>query len=186
MREPSFPPGYEAILHFLLHLLILALCVFTLVALWTRATIGSFGGFLAWTILFYILLFLLAWRGYPRSSILATIIFRLHVKPSPPPPTEEPVTQPTPMTEPPEVATSQSSFGPYLHKPTYHSTLPSTSHEDDRTTALSNGGHRSTEDDSDGEEDEDARQQRIEAEMNRREVSIVTVPKRRLWVANPS
>ena len=38
----------------------------------------------------------------------------------------------------------------------------------------------------DSDEDEETRQRRIEDEIARRDVTIVTVPKRRLWVANPS
>ena len=46
--------------------------------------------------------------------------------------------------------------------------------------------HEEDGDGPDDEEDEDTRQQRMEEEMNRRDVSIVTVPKRKLWIANPS
>lgn len=48
-------------------------------------------------------------------------------------------------------------------------------------------GPRSVEtDDDDDDIDEDTRQRQIEEEMGRREVSIVTVPRRRLWITNPS
>lgn len=69
----------------------------------------------------------------------------------------------------PEAATELN--GPYIHQPS-HRTLPS-----DRQA-------RSAEDDDD-DEDEDTRQRRMEREMERREVSIVTVPKRKLWITNP-
>ena len=46
--------------------------------------------------------------------------------------------------------------------------------------------HEDGEDDPYDDEDEETRQHRIEDEMNRRDVSIVTVPKRKLWIANPS
>ena len=36
------------------------------------------------------------------------------------------------------------------------------------------------------DEDEETRQRRIEDEISRRDVTIVTVPKRKLWVTNPS
>ena len=36
------------------------------------------------------------------------------------------------------------------------------------------------------EEDEETRQRRIEEELSRRDVSIVTVPKRRLYLLNPN
>ena len=36
------------------------------------------------------------------------------------------------------------------------------------------------------DEDEETRQRRIEDEISRRDVTIVTIPKRKLWVTNPS
>ena len=51
---------------------------------------------------------------------------------------------------------------------------------------MSYAGLRSETEEIDSDEDEDTRQRRIEDEMARRDVSIVTVPKRKLWVANPS
>lgn len=73
--------------------------------------------------------------------------------------------------------------GPYLHQPPYR-----TAHEDDYYST-SHGGHRSdaTEaEEAESEEDDDTRQRRMEGEMGRRDVSIVTVPKRKLWITNPS
>lgn len=74
---------------------------------------------------------------------------------------------------------SFQNAGPYLHQPPY------------RTAATdeyshSHAGPRSLEADDDDDVDEVTRQRMIEEEMDRREVSIVTVPKRRLWVTNPS
>lgn len=66
--------------------------------------------------------------------------------------------------------------GPYIHQPLFRRAL--SSHEDD---ILSSENH-----DDDGDDDEHARQRRIEQEMDRRDVSIVTVPKRKLWITNPS
>ena len=66
-----------------------------------------------------------------------------------------------------------------MHTPTaYRAT------NDDGTSShpLSADGHY----DDDEDEDEDVQQRRMEEELDRRDVSIVTVPKRRLWVANPS
>jgi len=72
--------------------------------------------------------------------------------------------------------------GPYMHHPAYRVV-----HEDDYYST-SHGGPLSvdTEIEVESDEDEDTRQRRIEEEMGRREVSIVTVPKRKLWIANPS
>lgn len=39
--------------------------------------------------------------------------------------------------------------------------------------------------DDDDDEDEESRQRRIEEEMSRRDVSIVTVPRRKLFLTNP-
>ena len=41
------------------------------------------------------------------------------------------------------------------------------------------------EDDEDDDVDEETRQRRIEEEISRRDVNIVTVPKRRLFLMNP-
>ena len=46
----------------------------------------------------------------------------------------------------------------------------------------SSDGNRSEDDD----EDDELQQRRIEQEMERRDVSIVTVPKRKLFLTNPS
>ena len=43
-----------------------------------------------------------------------------------------------------------------------------------------------TEDDDEDDIDDDTRQRMIEDEMSRRDVSIITMPKRKLTVANPS
>jgi hypothetical protein len=52
--------------------------------------------------------------------------------------------------------------------------------------SISHGAHRTSEADDHSDIDEDMRQRTIEDEMGRREVSIVTIPKRKLWIANPS
>lgn len=54
------------------------------------------------------------------------------------------------------------------------------------STDLSHGEPLSVETDDEDDEDEDARQQRIESEMARREIVTVTVPRRKLLIANPS
>jgi hypothetical protein len=104
-------------------------------------------------------------RGESRSSVLRT---------------------PTPIPSRPMsmAGTDQYSFpteprGPYMHHPTYR-----VAHEDDHST--SHGGPLSVDTEVESDEDEDTRQRRIEEEMGRREVSIVTVPKRKLWITNPS
>jgi len=73
----------------------------------------------------------------------------------------------------------QESRSPYLHQPLFSPTG-----EDDIHSASYAGLRSEPEESSD--EDEEARQRRIEDEIARRDVSIVTVPKRKLWVVNPS
>jgi hypothetical protein len=72
--------------------------------------------------------------------------------------------------------------GPYLHSPPFRA-----AQEDEFYDVFGTGRHHEDgEDDPNDDEDEETRQRRIEGEMNRRDVSIVTVPKRKLWIANPS
>lgn len=161
------------------HVLVLGLCILSLVALWYSAPVSLFAIFLLWTVLFYITLFVFAWQGRPTRSLLTALITYLrakagHTTPAIPPGT--PGSRPLSM-----AGTEQFLFdsrGPYLHHPPYRTAV----HDDPMMTPL---GPRS-EDTDDDDIDEDTRQRQIEEEMGRREVSIVTVPKRRLWVANPS
>jgi hypothetical protein len=73
----------------------------------------------------------------------------------------------------------QEPRNPYLHQPSFYPAA-----EDDLQSG-SYAGLRS-EPEEESEDDDDARQRRIEDEIGRRDVSIVTVPKRKLWVVNPS
>jgi len=152
--------------------------VVTLHALWTNASRVFFILFLIWTIAFYVLIFILAWNYRPSVSTLSTVFYRLRHPPLAHPGSENPST-PLPTSSPtPRLASFQNS-GPYIHQPPYRAA----------TTDEYSGSHfgpRSVEADDDDEIDEVTRQRIIEEEMDRREVSIVTVPKRRLWVANPS
>jgi len=175
----ELPPPFEICLRVLFHALVFALCILSLTALWYRATQALFGVFLLWTIIFYICLFTLAWHGRPRKSILTFLVAKFRAKPPP-------VDSGTPASRPlSAVGTEQYPFptdnrGPYLHEPPYR-----TAGHDELSTTV--GGARSVETDYDDEDvDEETRQRRMEEEMGRREVSIVTVPKRRLWITNPS
>ncbi|KAI6119358.1 hypothetical protein EDD16DRAFT_1692669 [Pisolithus croceorrhizus] len=134
-----------------------------------------------WTLLFYIMLFVLAWRGRPAKSLLTTVVVRLRAEPShaavPP---SSPGSRPLSMAGTEQYLFPTDARGPYLHHPPYRAAPP-----DDFSMTLM--GPRSVEtDDDDDDIDEATRQRQIEEEMGRREVSIVTVPKRRLWVTNPS
>ncbi|KAI0677116.1 hypothetical protein C8Q78DRAFT_1180267 [Trametes maxima] len=168
-RHPVLPTPFEGFIHVFFHALLLALSVFALVALWQRGPRPAFGVFLAWTVVFYAILFSLAWNGYPRESILSVILSRLRAEP---------------VAFSPSVAVPFPSDGrgPYHHhQPPYRAALTA---EHEYPASLSHGhGAPDVEDD---EEDEDTRQRRIEEELSRRDVSIVTVPKRRLYVLNPN
>lgn len=177
--HPELPSPLDSLIHILLHLLILGLCALSLVALWQRAPKAAFAVFLAWTILFYIFVFIFAWHGVPRVSILSVIFSRLRTKPHAPR-----IVASTPSPSRPlsslgldSVPFPSDSRGPYQHHPPFRAT----GQEDGY---LSSSGHGVENDDGDGE-DELTRQWRIEEEMNRRDVSIVTVPKRRLFLTNP-
>lgn len=74
--------------------------------------------------------------------------------------------------------------GPYIyHQPPWRRAI---SPEEDIST--SHGGHHTLELDEpeDDDDDDDDRQRRMEEELERRDVNIVTVPRRRLWITNPS
>ncbi|KDQ64488.1 hypothetical protein JAAARDRAFT_166786 [Jaapia argillacea MUCL 33604] len=182
---PEMPHGYSFCLRLLFHAFLLGLCALSLQALWARAPIATFAIFLACSIAFYVALFVLAWYGRPRESALTVVFSRLRGE-SYTVPTPAPTPTPTPSRPLSTLGLDQYPFpteqrGPYVHhQPQYWTTGP-----DD--VASSRGGPRSAiTDDEDEDEDEEVRQRRIEDEMNRRDVSIVTVPKRKLWVTNPS
>lgn len=182
-RHLTLLPTYDIILHILFHIFLLGLCVLALVALWTRAPVATFAIFLVWTIAFYALLFIFAWSGRPANSLLTVIISRLradHVVPS----RSEHVdtSSPSPILPPGQQVPFPNIANPYLHQPNHHATpydALSVSHEGPRSMT-------SAEEETDEEVDDETRQRNIEDEMSRREVSIVTVPRRKLWITNPS
>jgi hypothetical protein len=177
---PRMPSILGIVLHILLQLSIAGLAIISLIMLWSHSLAG-FLIFLVWTIFFYIALVVLAWNGKPSISILAVTLNRLRANPD--------IQQSQELTQylasqiPPVSAPGHYTFptqGPYSHEPQFHAA---------GSTDLSHGDPRSVESDGDGDddEDEDARQHRIESEMDRREiVTVTTVPRRKLWVANPS
>ncbi|KAK1224372.1 hypothetical protein PQX77_012668 [Marasmius sp. AFHP31] len=188
-RIPRIPSPVEILGRIILQLSLCGLCVVALIALWTRTSSKVyFGLFLAWTLSSYILFIILAWHGRPATSTLTIAILRLRGKaPLPPPPTTTPehyissaANTPTPLNSSLGYPFPANSPGPYTHHfPPQRSAGPD---------EFSYAGPRSVETDfdDDPDEDEDTRQRRIESEMERREVSIVTVPKRKLLIANPS
>ncbi|KAG1820199.1 uncharacterized protein BJ212DRAFT_1007998 [Suillus subaureus] len=188
MPTPTFPrvthelPSlFEICLRVLFHTLVLALCILSLVALWNWAHVALFAVFLLWTFIFYICLLTLAWHGRPRRSTLTYLIARFRAEPPPVVSPGTPTSRPLSVVGNEQYPFPTDARGPYLHEPPYRAAR---AHDDVSTTI---GGPRSVETDYDEEDlDEETRQRRIEEEMGRREVSIVTVPKRRLWITNPS
>lgn len=172
--QPELPHALDIFLRIIFHTSLLAICGLTLTALWSHKT--GFAVFLAWTLAFYVLLFICAWYGRSRHSTLTVMISRLRARPShaAQPPTH------LPLSAVDQYPLQADARGPYVHHQPPYRALGT----DDVST--SNGDPRSVEnDDDDDEEDEDARQRIIEDEMARREVSIITVPRRKLWITNP-
>lgn len=168
-RSPlPFPSIAEVIFRVLLQASLLGLCVITLIALWSYSSQAGFAVFLAWTAAFYITMFTFAWHSRPKTSILAIMCSRLFHRP-PHQPISSPILQPNP----------QPSPGPYVHHPPYQTVIAS-------EASVSHGARPSLETDENEDFDEERRQRTIEDEMGRREVSIVTIPKRKLWITNPS
>ncbi|KAF9495666.1 hypothetical protein BDN71DRAFT_1447071 [Pleurotus eryngii] len=174
--QPFMPSLFASVVHILLHVFLLALSIITLIALWRRAPRAAFAVFLAWTIIFYVIMFISSWRGRPNNSLLSSLCYRIRTDPHQIPALSA---SPTPQSIPADV--DQYPFptdnrGPYVHhQPTYRVAPSDYSH-----------GPRSVETDDDIDEDDDARQRQMEEEMSRRDVSIVTVPRRKLWITNPS
>lgn len=175
---PKLPPLSDIILHLVIQVSILGLGVLVLISLWTHASRVFFILFLIWTIAFYAVLLSLSWIYKPQASILSTVFYRLR---NPPPMHPNLETSLTPLSQFPLNGQSLpfQNTGPYLHQPPYRT---ATTDE----YSYSHADPRSVEADDDDDIDEVTRQRIIEEEMDRREVSIVTVPKRKLWVANPS
>lgn len=167
------PPMRTVALHILFHAFLIALCILSLVALWAGAPTALFAVFLVYVLAFYTVIFVLAFNGRPSNSTLTLIISRIRGDYVVPRDISDPS---SPRQEQEQQYPFPSSTGPYVHhQPPFRAGPDSPSHEMHRT-----------EDEDDDDEDEDTRQRRIEDEMERRDVSIVTVPKRKLWITNPS
>ena len=178
LSSVEMPHLFDIILHIFFHLVLLALCVLSLVALWSLKSRASFAVFLTWTLAFYVSLFLSAWYGRPHQSIVTVFISRLRAPSLPAP---QPTLSPLPSSAVDQYPFPTDARGPYLHhQPPYRA-----AGTDD--VSLNHGGPRSVDNDEEEEEevDEYTRQQRIEEEMARRDVSIITVPRKKLWITNP-
>lgn len=166
-RHLPFPPLPEVALRLLTHSFLLGLSVLTLVILWQRAPRFAFSLFLAWTVAFYVSMFIFSWHLRPENSLLSALSSRLHPQTS-------------------DVSNTPSTPTPVLHTPA----SPYTHHQPPfRTAAVSDDvavAIRSVETDTHNDVDEFTAQRMMEEEMGRRDVSIITIPKRKLWIANPS
>ena len=169
---------FQVLSRCLVHILLLAVIVFSLVALWQNSEQAGFAVLLLWTLVAYIILFTLAWHGDPSTSLTATI-FRNYRKATPlnPPPVTSENSQSNQFPFP-----SSDNHNPYLyHEPPYR--VASTSFDYPQTLPSHSRAVDSDPDDEDDEDDEE-KQRRMEQEMQRRDVSIITVPRRPLRIAN--
>jgi hypothetical protein len=161
------------LLHTFVQISILGLSAITLVALWTRGPHYLFAIFLLWIMAYYLAMIVLAWNARPASSLLTAALWRLRSKSVSP-------THPAHMLDPLNTDPS-NAHGPYTH---HRPPFRASAQVDD--LSYSHGTPLSVETDDDDDLDDDTRQRLMEEEMGRRDVSIVTVPRRKLWVANPS
>ncbi|KAG6814168.1 hypothetical protein H0H92_000844 [Tricholoma furcatifolium] len=168
--QPEHLTVSEMFIHIITQALLLGMAILTVVELWFRAPKAGFVVFLVWTVIFYAIMIILALRNRPDRAILS-VLFHRQKSPAP----LQSSTTPTRLAVLPELPP-----GPYVHQPSHR--LATTADE----VSLSQGGPQSTEaDEPDDDLDDDTRQRIMEDEMGRRDVSIVTIPKRKLWVANP-
>ena len=165
----QYPKFSVSILHSLLQVSILGLSIITLVILWLRASRVLFAVFLMWLVLYYAVMIILALNHYPTTSLLTASLQFLR--------SHNDILDKDNFVN---GNTATNGEGPYAyHRPPYRLST----HADE----LSHGAPLSVETDgNDDDIDEDTRQRVIEEEMERRDVSIVTVPRRKLWIANPS
>lgn len=172
-RTPlNFPTPSNIVLHSLIQTILLGLSIVTLIALWSRASRALFALFLAWTVVFYLAIFIFAWHLRPDGSMLSALCSHLGSK------SQDITTRPTSIQ-----GLQEPSPGPYVHhQPPYRAAVsPVDGHSSSRSPRSVD-----TISDHEGDIDDDTGQRMIEEEMGRRDVSIVTVPKRKLWITNPS
>jgi hypothetical protein len=186
--KPTIPSLPTSLFHITLHIIILFACVLCLVALFNRGPRAGFAVLFFWTVIFYSGMVILAWNGRPRESILTVIVSRLravdHHPPVRPPLNSDPNSGSTTVGGSSAPPGSGSSNGPYTHhQPPYRRVAQDDEIMSSRNPRSLESGADEAYDD--GDEDDDERQWRMEQEMGRRDVSmIVTVPKRRLVIAN--
>jgi hypothetical protein len=177
LSNSELPGPLSLALRLAFHMLLLALCILTLEKLWSRASKASFAVFLVWILIFYASTFVLAWRGQLKDSLIAVLVHRYRT--NPPASGRRPSSSADPLAAAADHVPISESRRPYVHHQPPYRVATSTGLDDASSAVRSIDTH-------DEDEDEDVTQQRIEDEIGRREVSIVTVPRRKLWIANPS
>ncbi|PPQ69878.1 hypothetical protein CVT24_003213 [Panaeolus cyanescens] len=183
-QEASIPPTTlrptiqtprldRLVAHVLIHISILGLAGVSLAMLWERSPRYLFALLLTAIVVYGAIMVWFAWYYRPSQSILTTLVSQVRGYP----PT--PGIHPSPSSSMPMV----NSTNPYTHhRPPFHSMQgDSDMYHNQHAAPMSVDT-----DDNDDEMDDDARQRAIEEEMERRDVSIITVPRRKLTIANPS
>jgi len=170
---PQWPKPPIIFIYSMIHISILGLTGVSLAMLWERSPRYLFAIFLAFVVIFYIILFTVGWTQQPTASFASTLLWKFR---QPTLPTPSPSTQPL-----------TSITSPYTQQqPSYR---PSSLHAADQLFQVGAYGRplsATTDDLEDDDMDDDTRQRMIEEEMERRDVSIVTVPRRKLRIANLS
>lgn len=165
----KFPTVSEMVIHAIIQGLLLGLSIVTLINLWLRAPKYGFIIFLVWTVIFYAIIIYFALR-HRKGCCFPSALCSLQNSP----------VRNMPAGPNPPTSLAKVNPGPYAHQPPYR--LATVADE----ISSSQDAPRSTE--TDGQEDDiddDTRQRIIEEEMGRRDVSIITIPRRKLWIANP-
>ncbi|KAG6900977.1 hypothetical protein C0993_004415 [Termitomyces sp. T159_Od127] len=163
------PTVSEMVIHAIIQALLLGLSILTLIYLWLRAPKYGFVIFLVWTLTFYAIMIYFALRHRTECSF-SYVLCSLHNSP----------VRNTPADPNPPSSLTEVNPGPYAHQPLYR--LATAADE----ISSCQDAPRSTE--TDGHEDDlddDTRQRIIEEEIGRRDVSIITIPRRKLWIVNP-
>jgi len=167
------PPVLEVAAYVLAHIGFLGLLVLGFVAVWHHASLAAFAVSLVCVVCIYALhLLKLPRRPRRRWRVESHLISFLKSRP------HASASTPTVAADAPAPADVGPPAGPYMHRPPFLR-MPI-------DTMYSDQDGRTGEGEEDDDLDDETRQRMMEEEMDRREVSIVTVPKRKLWVANPS
>ncbi|KAI9595783.1 hypothetical protein BDF19DRAFT_422236 [Syncephalis fuscata] len=179
---------WRRIHHLYSHLVFLALQLVVLVALFVYVpSLGYFGGYLGFVLAFYVAWIVAAWFGYPRRSLLASLLHMVGGRGHPPSRTTE--HDPHGTIDPYGVAGLYADNDKAMATATYGRPSVAGSGRarlsvDPITAAAMGLGSLQSPLTEDQDEDDSRRQERMEQEMAGRDVVIMTIPKRRLTVVN--